>query len=158
MTDQIRRALTELPDEIEIGGVKHKIPPLTITKLELLADQTDRLEEAKNLTGKDIKEIDKLRAVLGEAVRTFIIIIKPNNEDIAEPTEDEIKKAKNQITLTDIPTILRALHASMNFEGMLKNVPPPREASSPGAHLSPGSSSSLDGSSAISLTESALEV
>ena len=45
MTDEIRRALTEMPDKLTIGGVDYDIPPLTIAKLELLADQLDHFEE-----------------------------------------------------------------------------------------------------------------
>jgi hypothetical protein len=159
MTDEIRRALTEMPDEIEIGGKQYKIPPVTIAKLELLADQVDRLESLRNAKTHEKNVTGLLKSAMNDTVRAFVILTMPNGEELAEPTEDEIKKAKAVILVTDVPKISQALFLSLRFEGLLKNAEAPRETeNSPGAVSSPGSSSSPAGSLDTSLTESALEV
>jgi hypothetical protein len=163
MTDEVRRALGELPDKLRIGGVDYDIPPLTVTKMEMLDRMIVKFDDLQNETGDSRESINKLKEVRTEAVRAFLIMRQPNpgenDPDIKEPTEEEINKLKRTMLVLDIPKIIVACYASLRFEHLLKNAEtPPEKPNSPGANSSRGSSTSPDGASTISPVNLASEV
>ena len=169
MPDEELKALLETPDEVDIGGRKFKIEPLSLYKTELVSDMVPDLIPLINSIRKfnpTESEIPKIfRSCSEQIAKGFVILTTSNGtweSDLIEPdlSPTNIGRVKRQLNSKNIVQILIIIRKSLDFKELLKNVlaQVALMQSSLGETSSPGPSSSPAGSSVTSPTESAFEV
>jgi hypothetical protein len=159
MREPLLKALAEFPDRLTIGGKVYDIPPITLSKLDLLSDLLEKFETIREESATGKSGMASLKSTLGDAARAFLILKQENTEDgVKVPSEEEIQKAKNIVFVKDVPLIIAVMFLSLKFEDLLKNVDKPQEQISPGASSSPASSVLPDGNLTTLPAESQLEV
>jgi hypothetical protein len=164
-----RKALLEIPEEIEINGKKFRIDPLSQYKLELVGDLlSDVLPMIATLGDWEDKDLIKIPGMIKDGnnavAKVFEILTIPNGdwEKKVDPdfSEEHLDLIKRNLNSENIIELIKIVRKSLQFEELLKNVFHQLSLwkTSAGEKLSPGSSNAPVGGSTILPAESALEV